>query len=129
MQSITICLSLCVNLLYNKINYSYQINVYRKLYHETIHKLNEYFNYICLNCRFTQIFLVFWGASKFVGGPVSFQIYCPPGPLDPQRHKPNRNVKASVNDSRNNTHVLYLTVNGEEFFYSEGFKETTCQTV
>ena len=28
--------------------------------------------------------LVFWGASKFFGGPVSFQIYWPPGPLDPQ---------------------------------------------
>ena len=39
--------------------------------------------------------LVFWGASKFsnllapraskfCGGPVSFQIYWPPGPLDPQ---------------------------------------------
>ena len=25
-----------------------------------------------------------WGASKFFGGPVSFQIYWPPGPLDPQ---------------------------------------------
>ena len=51
---------------------------------------------ICSNCRFTQIFfhrtslvlgigqLVFLGASKFFGGPVSFQIYWPPGPLDPQ---------------------------------------------
>ena len=28
--------------------------------------------------------VVFWGASKFFGGPVSFQIYWPPGPLDPQ---------------------------------------------
>ena len=28
--------------------------------------------------------LVFWGASKFLGGPVSFQIYWPPGPLHPQ---------------------------------------------
>ena len=29
--------------------------------------------------------LVFFGASKFfLGGPVSFQIYWPPGPLDPQ---------------------------------------------
>ena len=26
----------------------------------------------------------FWGASKFLGGPVSFQIYWPPGPLHPQ---------------------------------------------
>ena len=25
--------------------------------------------------------LVFWGASKFFGGPVSFQIYWPPGPV------------------------------------------------
>ena len=28
--------------------------------------------------------LVFWGASKFLVGPVSFQIYWPPGPLHPQ---------------------------------------------
>ena len=26
----------------------------------------------------------FWRASKFLGGPVSFQIYWPPGPLHPQ---------------------------------------------
>ena len=55
------------------------------------------------NCRFPQIFfhrtslvvglghLVYLGATKFFGGasqffvgPVSFQIYWPPGPLDPQ---------------------------------------------
>ena len=33
---------------------------------------------------FFVVQLVFWGASKFFGGPVTFQIYWPPGPLDPQ---------------------------------------------
>ena len=42
----------------------------------------------CSNCTFTQTFSHKFGfgegASKFLGGPVSFQIYWPPGPLHPQ---------------------------------------------
>ena len=75
----------------------YRLHVSYIIIKDTRGSLIMYFNYTLFKLYvYANIFfiaqvwfwgrgqLVFLGASKFLGGPVSFQIYWPPGPLHPR---------------------------------------------